>query len=237
MPEVGAASGSAILWIHGGGWFKGDKRQFAEPAAWFCERGFVCASMKYHLTHEKPYPAAIEDARLAMQFLKRNAHAFGFDPGRIAAAGSSAGGYLAAMLALIRPEDRLGSSAELTSADTRPAAAILYCPVTAMHEHKEHVRRFLGCVERENPGLYREASPIGRIRGGEPPFLIVQGDADAATPLEENAAFRDRLTAAGVDAELAVLPGVGHGFGYGVRTDAQKAACAAAYRFLRRVLA
>lgn len=134
------------------------------------------------------------------------------------------------------PEEELGRTRELTMADTRPDAAILYCPVTTLHRGRETIHRFMGCEERDAPELYRTASPIDRIRGGEPPMLLLQGGEDAITPAEEVAEFGRRLRQAGSGAELYLLPGVGHGFGYGVETDAQKQACAAALLFLERHL-
>lgn len=236
LPD-GGRNGAAILFIHGGGWTKGDKRQYHDVAAWFAQRGFVCASMKYRLSSEKPYPAALEDARLAMQYIRGQAGALGFDPSKIATVGSSAGGYLAAMLALISPEDALGSTPELEIADTRPNAVALYCPVTTLHVDKEFVRRFMVLSEAEAPERYREGSPIDRITGGEPPFIILQGDADVTTPLAEVEAFARKLVETGGRAELVTLPGVGHGFGYGVAKEEQQRSIAEIRRFLQAELA
>ncbi|WP_159888315.1 alpha/beta hydrolase [Paenibacillus puerhi] len=236
LPEDTQRNGAAILFIHGGAWIKGNKKQFQEVAEWFCQRGFVCASMKYRFSDQYNYPAAVEDARLAMQFLRSQASDLGFDPERLAAVGSSAGGYLAAMLALIGLEDELGHTEELQSRHTQPNAVALYCPVTTLHGGQDFVRDFMGVSEAEAPELYREASPVDRIQGGEPPFLIVQGDADTLTPLEEAVVFTRKLQAAGSHAELTILPGVGHGFGYGIGTEAQKAACEAILAFFESTL-
>jgi acetyl esterase/lipase len=235
-PESAPIRRAAILWIHGGGWWQGDKAQFGPTAAWFCERGYVCASMKYRLSQKATFPAALEDARLAMQFLRARAAELGIDSNRIAAAGSSAGGYLAAMLAMLGPKENLGRAEELSFLDTRPNAAVLYCPVTTLHRERATIHRFMGCEEREAPDLYRTASPIDRIQGGEPPMLLLQGDEDHLTPLSEVAEFVQRLREVGTIAELEVLPGVGHGFGYGVHTEAQRKSCEVALRFLKQIL-
>ncbi|KRE82474.1 hypothetical protein ASG89_14550 [Paenibacillus sp. Soil766] len=232
LPEENK-NGAAILFIHGGGWAKGDKGQFRDVAAWFAERGFVCASMKYRLSTEKPYPAALEDARLAMQYMRIHADELGFNPAKIASAGSSAGGYLAAMLALIQPDDRLGRTAALVMMDTRPNAVALYCPVTTLHVDREFVLKFMAIPESDAPELYREGSPIDRISEGAPPFIIMQGDDDQTTPLEEVRAFAEKLIEAGSRAEVVALPGVKHGFSYGIMSDAQKRSIQSILAFLQ----
>lgn len=170
----------------------------------------------------KTYPAALEDARLAMQYLRQHADHYGFDPNRIAAIGSSAGGYLAAMLACTPPEDQLGRTAQLTCMDTRPNAVALYCPVTVLHGGRETMTSFMGQSEESAPEQYRQASPLYRIRGNEPPFLIIQGDHDRITPLENTQTFIQKLNSLGTAADLIILHGVDHGFGYGVNTLSQR---------------
>ncbi|RTE10869.1 alpha/beta hydrolase [Paenibacillus whitsoniae] len=229
----GKKNGAAILFIHGGGWAKGDKGQFRDVAAWFAEHGFVCASMKYRLSTEKPYPAALEDARLAMQYMRHHADELGFDSAKIASAGSSAGGYLAAMLALIQPEDRFGQTAELVMTDTRPNAVALYCPVTTLHVDREFILKFMVTPESDAPERYREGSPIDRISGGEPPFLILNGDEDKTTPLAEVRAFAEKLNELGSRAEVVALQGVKHGFSYGITSDAQQQSIQAILTFLQ----
>ncbi|WP_178019558.1 alpha/beta hydrolase [uncultured Paenibacillus sp.] len=230
-------NGAAILFIHGGGWEKGDKMHFADLAKWFAEHGYLCASMNYRLSQQAIYPAAIEDARLAVQYLRERTAEYGFDSGKLAVVGSSAGGYLAAMLALIDPEDELGRTEELRMRDTRPNAAALYCPVTTLHKDQNFIRKFMGAAEADAPDLYREGSPMDRIKGKSIPWLIVQGDRDKTTPLEDAQAFVRKLAAAGSRAELLTLAGVGHGFGYGIESEAQRQACRGVLRFLQSVFA
>lgn len=237
IPERESSNHAAILWIHGGAWYKGDKAQFRTVAEWFCHRGYCCASMRYHLSQERTYPAAIEDARLAMQFMRTQARNLGYEEDRIAAAGSSAGGYLAAMLALIDLQDELARTSELTRRDTKPNAVVLFCPVTHVHDKRSFKRQFMGVDEQDNPELYLGASPIDRIKGGEPPFLIMQGDADTLTPLNEIIEFQEQLRNVGSHVELLVHRGVGHGFGYGTQSEAQLLSCETAHRYLQGVIA
>ncbi|WP_171656388.1 alpha/beta hydrolase [Paenibacillus foliorum] len=201
----------ALLFIHGGGWEKGSKEQWCDVAKHFAQLGYFCASAGYRLTDSAVYPAQLEDVHSAMQYMKKQSSRFGFNPERIVVIGSSAGGYLAAMMAL-----------DAAYKESLPQAVILYCPVTTLEMEGEFLPRFMGCPREGNEELYREASPYHRITGTEPPFLIIQGDADVLTPYEQVAAFHEALLENGVHSEIEVLEGVSHGFGYGIATPAQQ---------------
>ena len=74
------------------------------------------------------------------------------------------------------------------------------------------------------------------MTGDEPPFLFVHGDADSTVPVGQSEAMAQRLGEAGVRTELQVLPGVGHGFGYGTTTEPQRMSLALVEAFLDSVL-
>lgn len=93
-----AAPAPAVLWIHGGGWEVGDKNGNS-GAKLLANEGFVTASLSYRLSGESPFPAAIQDCKCAIRFLRANAPKYGIDPDRIGVAGSSAGGHLAELIA------------------------------------------------------------------------------------------------------------------------------------------
>src|SRR5271165_7074151 len=88
----------AVLWIHGGGWERGDKNGNS-GALMLAGEGFVTASLFYRLSGDSPFPADIEDCKCAIRFLRANAARFGIDPDRIGVAGASAGGHLAELVA------------------------------------------------------------------------------------------------------------------------------------------
>src|SRR5271165_4020224 len=93
----------AILWIHGGGWERGDKNGNS-GALLLADEGFVTASLFYRLSGDSPFPADIEDCKCAIRFLRANAGKYGIDPNRIGVAGASAGGHLAELVATAGPE-------------------------------------------------------------------------------------------------------------------------------------
>lgn len=87
--------------IHGGGFIAGNaaSRQSQWMYRYFRDHGFACASVNYRLAQEAPFPAAVEDCKAAIRFLRAHADEYGYNTGRIAVFGESAGGYLAAMCA------------------------------------------------------------------------------------------------------------------------------------------
>jgi acetyl esterase/lipase len=231
------ANGCAMLFVHGGGWSGGSPRQWHPVCEHFARRGYVAASAGYRLMPKARFPDPVEDVRLAMAFFRDHADEYEFDPNKVAAVGSSAGGYLVAMLATIGPDDDLGVTAELSARDTRPNAVVCYCPVTDLHEagrRGQGARKFLGATEEEDPELYCTASPIDRVSGAEPPFLFLQGDADPTTPQDEVAALCEKLRQSGDPHEMVVLRGAVHGFGYGVSTPPQEESVRHVERFLAR---
>ena len=235
----GNANGCCIFFIHGGGWHAGTKEGWHSVAEHFATLGYVCTSAEYHLAPDWKLAAQAEDLRIAMSFVKSHAAEWGFDPARVAALGSSAGAHLVALLATIQPDDELGLTPEVTVRETRPAAAVCFNSIFSMHEADqaqeslaEAIRDVVGATEAEDPDAFSQASPLDRITGAEPPFLMIVGDADDLTPIASHEVMRDALVARGVPAELVVLPGVNHGFGYGVASDAQKTAHAQVERYL-----
>lgn len=240
-PE-GQPNGAAIFFVHGGGFTAGDKAQWHDVCRHFAGLGYVCASAEYRLAPRWKFPAWVEDVRLGMAWFRRRAGECGFDPDRIAAAGSSAGGYLVLMLATIAPGDDLGRTDDLPEIDTRPNAVIAYCPAFSMHESRGWPSRLayptlMPAPESEAPELYRIASVEDRLCGDVPATLILHGTADELIPLSEALDLHHRIRATGAHVDLHALEGVGHGFGYGVKTDAQRESIERITEFLHHQLA
>jgi acetyl esterase/lipase len=218
-------NGCGLFCIHGGGWGGGKKEQWHSVAQHFCELGYCAASTNYRLSGHAQYPAQIDDVRQAFSFYQQQLESRNIEVNKIAVMGSSAGGHLAAMLG--------------TDTENAPQAAVCYCPVTSICADllqigtlKDSYLKLMGKPEEDAPDDYKAASPILRIDGSEPPFLFIHGDADATVGLIQSTEMAERLKNAGAHAEVEVLPGVEHGFGYGVVTDAQKLSLARMEGFL-----
>jgi len=189
----------AVVYIHGGGWSGGDRKQLRRQAAHFASLGIMGMAIDYRLSGEAPYPAAYEDSKAAIEWLRANAAKYHVDPDRIAAAGSSAGGHLASLLGVRGVV----------------AAVVAFNPVldlTGMPPESASVTRFLGGRCAEKPDLCQEASPINHVSSAAPPFLILHGTADQVVPYEQAAKMAERLRRVGGTVQLFTATGAPHTF-------------------------
>lgn len=235
-------NGAAILFIHGGGWRNGSRKNWHPAMEYFCGRGYVCASVSYRLLPEHRFPAAFEDVRLAMAWFRTQAAGYGADSRRIGVWGSSAGSHLAALLATVPPDDGLGLTGEITGRETRPAAVAAYCGLYSLErgwmspDLGRGVDEFLGGTEAETAESTRAASPMLRVRGGEPPFILITGERDELIPPAQQAFMAEALRRHGVEVETHIVPGAGHGLGYGVQHPQQRQNADQVDRFFERHL-
>jgi len=198
-----------VIFVHGGGWANGHPNSMSAVASTVAGDGCVTATISYRLSGEARWPAAVEDAKCAVRWMRAHADEIGVDPARIAIAGESAGGHLAAMVATTpgRWEGTGGWGDEYSEVQL----AVLYCPAVDLKkglgsQGHEAVRQFLGDTERAV-----EASPITHVTSRCPPVLTQVGAEDTLTTPDSAREFHRVLDAAGVRNRLDILPGRGHG--------------------------
>ncbi len=249
-------SDKCIFFIHGGGFSAGKKDAWYPLARWFCEKGYVSASMEYRLApgelagdnsfeegYKRYFPAQIEDVRLCMNFLKENASKYGYDKNKIIIAGSSAGAYLCGMLLTIKKDDLLGYTFEMNCLDTTPLGAVLYCPVmdirytdmTVYGTESKFNQNFMGKLIEGNEDLYQIASPVHRISGGEAPCLIIHAMNDKLVTQKAVDNLIQAFKQHKVQADVAYVEGAAHGFGYNVKTPQQLYALEKMNEFVERL--
>lgn len=204
-----------IVFVHGGGWAGGGPSAHLRHAHQLAARGWVTANITYRLTSEAPWPAAIEDVKCAIRWMRAHAEELGLDAERIAVGGGSAGGHLAAMAALTPGElEGSGGHEQISSA---VAAAVLFYPIADVRTFAEPdaTRHF---ADQLLPGATADellhVSPVAHVRPGAPPVLTLVGDVDLLTPVRDVEGFHDSLDAAGVVNELVVFQGRDHGFDF-----------------------
>jgi acetyl esterase/lipase len=193
---------TAVVFFHGGGWRNGPAAQFFPQCCHLAERGVLGVSAEYRL--RDPHAASpfegLADAKRAIRWVRRHAERLSVAPERIVAGGGSAGGHLAAAMAMLPLEE--------TDADTGlsciPDALILCNPVVDTTQ-TGYGAAFIG-------PRCRELSPAHHVRPGVPPALVVHGDADTTVPIENARRFADLMRHAGNRCDLHVYPGLGHGF-------------------------
>jgi acetyl esterase/lipase len=210
----------ALLWIHGGGYIMGSP-DAEDPTVKSIVSALGCAavSVDYRLAPETPYPGPVEDCYAALKWLATHADELGIDPDRIAAGGSSAGGGLAAALALLaRDRGEVSLAFQFLLApmlDDRTSTLAEPHPYTGEFIWTPEANRFgwsslLG-QERGGPDVspYAAAARAEHLEGLPATFLYV-GALDLF--LEEDLEYARRLMRAGVPTELHVYPGAYHGF-------------------------
>lgn len=218
-PKTLKGQAPALLWLHGGGMILGSNTQDdATNFAFARTLGISVASVEYRLSPRHVAPAAVEDAYAALIWLVAHAREHGIDPDRIAIGGQSAGGGLAAGLALMT-HDR---------AEVQPAFQLLAYP---MIDDRTVVRTGLDTrnVRVWTPGSNRFGwtSYLGQEPGsagvspyaaparcedltGLPPAWIGVGSLDLF--FDEDTTYAARLQEAGVPCELVIVEGAFHGF-------------------------
>src|SRR3954463_14092261 len=106
LPARPVAVAPVVVWLHGGGWRKGDRSFAPDLDRYFAARGYAMANVEYRLSGEALFPAQLEDVRAAVRWLREAAGDLGVDASAIALWGSSAGGHLAALAATTASDER-----------------------------------------------------------------------------------------------------------------------------------
>lgn len=226
----------AVIIIHGGGFNDGDKdrRREVTIGAHLARRGYVGMSIDYLLWSKgiknPTWPRNLQDAKTAVRWLRANADRLGIDPERIGVIGGSAGGNLAAMLAVTGPKDGLEPPGDDTTSTHVRCAVDLYGVADLMNYHD--MKMFLATRE-EDPESYRRASPISYCDAGDAPVLLIHGTADEVVDVAQSRTFAAALAAGGVDHELIEIPDAPHTFDLDYEAFDVKAAV---FRFLDRHL-
>lgn len=212
----------AIVWIHGGGWAKGDKSSGRSRVGPFVASGnFVGFSVGYRLSGEAIWPAQIHDCKAAIRWLRANAERYGVDPERIGVWGSSAGGHLVNMLGVSGGIRDLEGECGTPGQSSRVRCVVSFCGPTEFLAAKRvqggrepsAVSALLGGPLDEKKAEARQASPVTYVSAEAPPFLLVHGTADTTVPFQQAERFNDALRKAGAEVTLVPIQGGGHGFG------------------------
>lgn len=213
-PENREESVPGLIFIHGGGWYAGDKRDYKYYAVRFAEHGFVVASIGYRFSDETPFPGCVEDAKCAVRWMRANAGELGVDPQRIAAIGGSAGGHLSMMAGYSSDVPELEGTGGHAEFSSRPDLVVnLYGPTDAtVPELRDNPigYRFLRKTYAEDPDLYRRLSPLYYVDPSDPPTLVIQGTVDSIVPVEQADLLVEKFIETGVPHWYARLNGLPH---------------------------
>jgi acetyl esterase/lipase len=221
-----------VVHIHGGAFMFGTQRDDnLAPILRGLARGYAVVSVQYRMSGEARFPALIWDCKAAIRWIRAHADEYGFDAGKLAAWGPSAGGYLAAMLGVTTGapafEDLLQGNADHSS-DVQ--AVIDWCgPAGGFLEMDEDYKEsgigsadhseadspeslIMGAPILTIPELAALAAPCRYAHRDIPPFLIMHGEADPVVPVQQSVRLATALRekAGSEKVSLKTYPGKGH---------------------------
>ncbi|MEO0526155.1 MAG: alpha/beta hydrolase [Bacteroidota bacterium] len=232
IPE-GEGPFPAVVYIHGGGFFTGDKSAGSSYAEALVENGYVAVSINYRLSGEAVFPAAVHDCKAAIRFLKANATTYRINASNIGSWGDSAGGNLASMLGTSSGDEftedlTLGNDNFSSKVD---ATVAWYSPInfsTIVSEANELgltgfmdsgvntdlEADYMGLDKIEDdPDLVSLANPTTYIDAEDASFFIQVGNADPLVPYTQSQNFYEALLAelGANNVSFELIEGAGHG--------------------------
>ena len=214
-----------IAYIHGGAWRMGSRVMARRHVAPHVASGrYAAVSLGYRLSWQESWPAQIHDVKAGIRWIRAHAEEYGFDPERICAMGSSAGGHLTAEVGTTNGVQTLeGTLGPHTDHSSDVQCAIdFYGPtdLTSFEHRQTDLTRsalltLLGGRPEEMPERAREASPVYQVDPEDPPFLIIHGTRDPLVPYAASVDLAEALREAGVPVVLQKIDGGGHGDFFG----------------------
>lgn len=229
-PKSGEGPFPAVLCIHGGGFRAGKRESYDALCVKLAERGYVAVTITYRLAPQHRFPAAVQDSKAAVRWLRSNASKYRIDADRIGVTGGSAGGHLAQFLGVTADVPQFEGPGRSSGNSSRVTCVVnVYGPSDFTQSYGKSVDAhevlplwFGGNLETTR-SLHIQGSPLYWVTPNAAPTLCIHGTEDKYVAHEQAVWLIDRLKAAGVSAELLTLSGAGHGF---KGADAEKAEAA-----------
>jgi acetyl esterase/lipase len=231
LPAEGNHPFPVFLYIHGGGFSFGDKRDFQLlPSLRGLKRGYAVVSVNYRLSGEAVFPSSIKDIKAAIRWLRANGKQYHLDTDRIAAFGGSSGGNLAAMICVTASVSEFDDPA-LGNAEypCNVQVAVDWFGPTDFLEMDQQLEesgyspadhsdadspesRYLGAKITEVPARVEIANPMTYIHKKMPPILIQHGRLDTIVPVQQSLMFAEKLEryVSPDRFEIDILEGAGH---------------------------
>lgn len=227
LPDEGDGPFPVIVHIHGGGFAFGDKRDDHMDAYLDgIKRGFAVASIEYRMSGEACFPAAVLDVREAIRFLRENAGEYHIDPESIGVLGGSAGGNLAAMLAMNVKNGEFPGEAIGTIRKTEPKVKAAVCQfgpmnfstmeqqarengISATHEDMADMpeSKYIGVpIDKADPEILKQSNPATYASASMCPVLVQHGTKDHLVPYAQSEEFVQAVIKAAGEKKVTFKP-------------------------------
>jgi acetyl esterase/lipase len=202
----GKKDAPVLLFFHGGGFTKGERKSGASIGRLLVARGYVVASAGYRLAPETKHPGAVQDGAKALAWARKNISKYGGDPEQLFVGGHSAGAILSGILAT---DERFLKAEGLGLKDVRGVVSL-----SGLFRLPEARAPVFGDAEARD-----KASAINHVREGLPPFLLVRAENDNPDRDGDSEAFADALKKHRVPYTFFVAKGRNHGTVYSAMKD------------------
>jgi acetyl esterase/lipase len=226
-----------VVLIHGGGWVQGDKQEYKTSIKTeaLLARGYAVVAVNYRLSGVAKFPAQIQDVKAAVRWIRANATTYKFNPDKIGAWGTSAGGHLTALLATSGGINTLEdfTQGDATKSSTIQAAVDWFGPTDFLQMDAQTIAQgcgtnnathnlasspessLMGYPIQTQPTLVQVANPITYVTSNDPPMYIAHGLGDCTVPRAQGQILYDALLAAkgATDIRVNMLSASGHGTG------------------------
>jgi arylformamidase len=212
-----------LVFVHGGGWTKGDRKSFARQGQTFARAGVGVASVGYRLSPGVTHPAHVQDVAKAFAFVHQHIADHGGRPDQMFISGHSAGGHLAALLAT---DESYLKAEKLSLKDVRGAM-----PISGVYRIPP------GKIEKAfgtDPAGSAQASPITHVKAGDPPFLILYADNDLKGMEKGAEAFCAAMKKAGNEATCMRVADRDHGSIMGKAANPDDPVTQAMLKFIKK---
>jgi ankyrin repeat protein/dienelactone hydrolase len=221
MPQK-VTDSNLVVWVHGGAWRSGSKQSM--PLSSLLDAGYTVASVEYRLSPVAPFPAQVHDIKAAIRYLRAISSRYGYRSDRIAVAGDSAGGHLAALVGTTNSHQELeGTIGDYRDQSSKVQAIIdYYGPtnlMTIVEQSTPHgigvrvpaLQLLLRGQPEDNPELAKLASPVEHVDASDPPLLLIHGDQDPQVPINQAHELQGKYKRLGLPVRFEVIHGAAHG--------------------------
>lgn len=204
----------AVVLIRGGSWRRGDKDYFGEAGIELARRGLVTVSIELRPSTEAVFPAALQDVKAALRWLRAQAAHWEIDPDRLGTMGHSSGAQLALLAALTPDDPGLEGDGGNPDESSAVQAVVGLGSATMFLTHPDLVpaQEFFGGPLEERREVWRLGSPLVHVAADAPPALLMYGAEDRVVPLEQSLDFVEAYARLGLDVEFVQLAGAPHAF-------------------------
>lgn len=221
------ANHKAIIWMVSGGWFSNHGMIDAGLAKAFTDRGYTVFEVVHGSQPKYTIPEIVPMVRRSVRFVRANAATYAINPQEIGVMGGSAGGHLSLEIGGLGDDGNPSASDPVDRVSSRVEAVVAFFPPTDFLNwggpgivpfHMTNLSIFMPAFgvtpqtpENEVMKIGKDLSPIGLVKAGYPPTLLIHGDADKLVPLQQSQELDEAFAKAGVEHKLIVVHGTGHG--------------------------